>query len=78
MRLRRLKLFAKLCAISSLLILPNCATTTGSAVTKADATRVACRAFQPIRWSRKDTDNTILQAREHNAAGAALGCWNIK
>jgi hypothetical protein len=33
---------------------------------------VVCSAFEPIRWSKKDTDETIRQAKEHNAAWAAL------
>jgi hypothetical protein len=33
---------------------------------------VSCAAFQPIRWSRRDTDETIRQAKEHNAAWKAL------
>jgi hypothetical protein len=51
-----------------LLILAGCATTTASVGTNA----VACSAFEPIRWSKKDTDNTIRQAKEHNAAWAVL------
>jgi hypothetical protein len=51
-----------------LLILAGCATTTASVATDA----VACSAFEPIRWSRKDTDETIRQAKEHNAVWAAL------
>jgi len=47
-----------------LLILTGCATTTASVETDA----VACSAFEPIRWSRRDTDNTIRQVKEHNAA----------
>jgi hypothetical protein len=47
-----------------LMILPGCATTTDSVGTEA----VACSAFEPIRWSSKDTDETIRQAKEHNAA----------
>lgn len=78
MQSSRPKRLAKPCAMALLLILPSCAGTMGSAVTKADATRVACQSFQPLRWSSKDTDYTILQAKEHNAAGAALGCWKTK
>jgi hypothetical protein len=33
---------------------------------------VAYSAFEPIRWSKKDTDDTIRQAREHNAAWAEI------
>jgi hypothetical protein len=51
-----------------LLILPGCATTTVSVGTDA----VACSAFEPIRWSNKDTDDTIRQAKEHNAAWSAV------
>ena len=50
----------------SLLILPGCATMTASVGTDA----VACSAFEPIRWSKKDTDDTIRQIKKHNAA------WN--
>lgn len=28
----------------------------------------ACQAFEPIRYSKTDTAETIRQAREHNAA----------
>jgi hypothetical protein len=50
-----------------LLILPGCATTTASVGTDA----VACSAFEPIRWSKKDTDGTIRQIKGHNAAWKA-------
>ena len=43
-------------------------TTTGSAATDA----VACSAFDPIRWSAKDTDETIRQVKGHNAAWKAV------
>ncbi len=32
----------------------------------------SCKAYVPIRYSRKDTPETIAQAREHNAAYDAL------
>jgi hypothetical protein len=51
-----------------LLILADCATTTASVGTDA----VACSTFEPIRWSKKDTDDTIRQVKEHNAAWVAL------
>lgn len=35
-------------------------------------TDTACKAYVPIRYSRKDTPDTIRQAREHNAAWDAL------
>jgi hypothetical protein len=49
-------------------ILPGCATTTASVGTDA----VACSAFEPIRWSERDTEVTIRQVKEHNAAWAAM------
>jgi len=51
-------------------LLPGCATTTGSG-----ATRVFCGAAQPIRWSAADSDETIRQARAHNAVGRRLCGW---
>ena len=51
-----------------LLILQGCATTTGSAGTDV----VACSTFEPIRWSAKDTDETIRRVKEHNAAWKAV------
>jgi hypothetical protein len=51
-----------------LLILAGCVTMTPSVGTDA----VACSAFEPIHWSKKDTDDTIRQVKEHNAAWAAL------
>jgi hypothetical protein len=32
----------------------------------------ACQAFEPIRYSRNDTDETKRQIRGHNAAWTAL------
>lgn len=55
---------------ASTLTLGACATTTGGG-----GTDVYCRASEPIRWSRSDTDETIRQAKAHNAAGAKLCGW---
>lgn len=51
-----------------MMILPGCATTTAFVETDA----VACSAFEPIRWSKNDTGETIRQAKEHNAAWVAV------
>ena len=62
--------------ISTTLILAGCETMTGSVATKpAPDPRATCAAWEPIRWSGKDTDDTIRQAKGHNATGRALGCW---
>ena len=37
-----------------------------------DVNAVACGAFRPITWSRGDTDTTLRQVHEHNAAWEAL------
>lgn len=57
--------------LTLLLILQGCATTTGSVGTDALASS-PCSAFEPIRWSAKDTDETIRQVKEHNAAWKAI------
>lgn len=66
----------KLVMMSALLllaILPGCATTTGSvAVTDAAS---FCAVARPILWSVRDSDDTIRQVREHNAAGVEICRW---
>lgn len=54
-----------------MLTLSACVTTT----TGTGATRVYCASAKPIRWSRSDTDETIRQAKAHNAAGKAVCGW---
>jgi hypothetical protein len=34
--------------------------------------KVATQAFRPIYWSKNDTDKTIAQIKEHNAAYKAI------
>jgi hypothetical protein len=53
----------------SLATLTGCATMTASSV---PVTRTACLAFPYITWSKKDTDATIEQIKEFNAARKAL------
>lgn len=48
--------------------LAGCATTTAT----GGRTDVSCVAFEPFRWSRRDTEETVRQAKEHNAAWHAL------
>ena len=50
-------------------ILTGCATMTATAG-RTDA--VTCSAFEPIRWSRRDTDPAIRSVKEHNAAWMAV------
>lgn len=57
------------CAILSLVTLTSCATMTVSAV---PTDKVYCSASQPIYWSKSDTDKTIAQVKEHNAAFVAI------
>lgn len=37
-----------------------------------DEAKWYCSAFVPILWSSKDTKETIIQIKAHNAAWAAL------
>lgn len=55
--------------LSAMPILTGCATTTATGG-RTDA--VACAAFEPIRWSRRDTIATIRAVKEHNAAWDAV------
>lgn len=34
--------------------------------------KVACSSFLPVYWSKADTDKTIAQIKEHNAAFVAI------
>lgn len=73
MRSRPLRLRARLCALTLPLVLTACATTTASvAPTEPPPKPSACAVFSPIYWSAKDTDDTIKQAKAHNAAWKAL------
>lgn len=64
--------FAKLLMLIWLVaLLVGCGTTTGSGGTRA-ASIVACRGFEPIRWSSRDTDETIRAVKGHNAAYRAV------
>lgn len=39
-----------------------------------DAARF-CRTAEPIRWSKRDTAETVRQAKIHNAKGVAICNW---
>lgn len=55
------------------LALAACATTQN---TEGAATpQSTCQIFSPIRWSEKDTRDTIRQVIGHNAAGRAVCGW---
>jgi hypothetical protein len=61
--------------LSSMLIMAGCASLTnllGRSESSLPVNDVACRAFGPITWSPSDTDETLRQIREHNAAWTAL------
>jgi hypothetical protein len=63
--------------IGGMLILQGCVTTMASGGTKPPVAdmRAVCAGREPIRWSRADTDDTIRQAKAHNAVGRELGCF---
>lgn len=56
-------------------ILPACSTMTTASSAPTNATKVACQSFAPITWSGKDTPQTVVQVKEHNAAGKELCGW---
>jgi hypothetical protein len=60
---------ALMCAIISLVTLTACAPRMSSSV---QTDKVATQAFRPIYWSKNDTDKTIAQIKEHNAAYKAI------
>lgn len=45
---------------------------TFDAIPRHDAALVACKSFRAITWDPKDTDQTIVQVKQHNAAYDAL------
>ena len=55
--------------LSAGLVLASCSMTTGSVETEHRAvTLVSCQGFGPIKWSKLDTPETIVQVKGHNAA----------
>lgn len=68
---RRQTIPGKLCAISLLLTLSGCA----SLMASSGPTDTFCLIALPIYWSGKDTDDTIAQAKAHNAVGKTLCRW---
>lgn len=72
------RLLALVCALSLLPILTACETIQGALGARTDApiaaitTDTACRSFQPITPSKRDTDGTLIQIHEFNAAYRAL------
>lgn len=59
--------------LAMLLTLPGCVTAMGSSGTETG--KAICDQFRPLRWSDKDTDETIRQAKANNAVGKAICGW---
>lgn len=57
--------------MSLTLLLTSCAKMTGIGV-PVRFLDTSCEAFRPIEWSEDDTDETIRQAKAHNAAWSKL------
>jgi len=67
-----------LCVMMLCGILTGCATPmTGSAATEAGHASF-CDVAKPIYWSKADSADTIVQAKEHNAVGKALCNWGAQ
>ena len=62
--------------LSATLLLAACESLTASGGTdlppEVDPALVACKAFAPIYWSERDTDDTVKQILGHNAAWLAI------
>lgn len=50
--------------------LTACATTTTTSVVNLGV----CEAWKPVTWSQADTDQTILEIKQNNAARKGWGC----
>lgn len=75
MLMRSDKMARTLALMLPLFLATGCATTTGSgaeAVKASRSTVAMCDVFKPIRWSVKDTDDTIAAVKEHNAVWTVL------
>lgn len=57
----------RLLLLAAVSMLSACQTTTQTAVIDT-----SCVAFEPITYSRRDTPETMIQVRRHNAAFNAL------
>ncbi len=56
-----------------MLTLPNCAGMMDLNDPLTDLpSQMTCGIFQPVTWSERDTDTTILQIKQHNAAWRAV------
>lgn len=78
-RYKKRRTLALACAMSLPLILGGCASLTslsaalmGKPAETLDVVAVACGSFGPIAWADGDTDETLAQIHEHNAAWRAL------
>jgi len=62
--------------LSVMLPLTACESLTASGGTdlppEVDPALVACKAFEPIYWSSRDTAETIIAVKQHNAAWLAI------
>jgi hypothetical protein len=61
--------------LSTPLVLTGCVHTTVSS-DPSHVLDVACQAFQPITWSKQDTDDTLRQIKAHNAVYLTL-CGSV-
>lgn len=58
--------------LCAMLLLGACTTTTDTAETNLRLGM--CRVFKPIGWSTKDTPETIVGVKSHNAVYKGLKC----
>jgi hypothetical protein len=76
MRLNRFKMLSSpikpKMMLGALLLLTACAPQTPS----SGSPDAFCAIAHPLTWSQKDTDETIIGIKEHNAVGVKLCGWH--
>jgi hypothetical protein len=69
------KKFAMLFALMLLPGLSACETMMASGETSTLGAASFCELAQPIHWSKRDTDETIIEVKAHNAIGVKFCAW---
>ncbi len=61
------KLAVTSAALTLLLLTQGCRTTGSAATDAAIGVATFCTTYRPVRWSKEDSIETVLQAKENNA-----------
>jgi hypothetical protein len=58
------------------ILLSSCATTGSAATDPLPGAQSFCDIARPITWSTRDTPETVLEVKAHNAVGKRLCGWS--